>query len=116
MVIVIRMSTTRRVVQMEIVVRKKDSNEKGPEPGTGGVEIVRTMEVKTPERRSSGYSHFFGSKFVRITHSLQSRFFNFGTGDNLIDLELYLIHIGCCRRTTTDKDVVATDSHIKIAI
>ena len=59
------------------IVRKKDSNEKGPEPGTGGVEIVRTMEVKTPERQSSGYSHFFGSKFVRITHSLQSRFFNF---------------------------------------
>jgi hypothetical protein len=86
------------------IVRKKDSNEKGPEPGTGGVEIVRTMEVKTPERRSSGYSHFFGSKFVRITHSLQSRFFNFGKGDNLIDLENIIVYLLIPTTTRSEKD------------
>jgi hypothetical protein len=46
MVIVIRMSTTRRVVQMEIVDRRNDSNENGPEPGTGGVSIVRNNGVQ----------------------------------------------------------------------
>jgi hypothetical protein len=45
MVIVIRMSTTRRVVQMEID-RRNNSNENGPEPGTGGVSIVRNNGVQ----------------------------------------------------------------------
>jgi hypothetical protein len=38
-VIIGGMDTIGKIVRMEIV-RKKDSNEKGPEPGTGGVEIV----------------------------------------------------------------------------
>jgi hypothetical protein len=45
MVIVIGMSTTRRVVKMEID-RRNDSNEKGPEPGTGGLSIVRNDGVQ----------------------------------------------------------------------